>query len=81
MMLTVEENLRAIVADILDLDSSAISLDLSRRTAETWDSLSHLRLITAVEEEFSISLTMEEIESTDSFVRLLELVEARSGAR
>lgn len=81
MMLTVEENLRAIVADILDLDSSAISLDLSRQTAETWDSLSHLRLITAVEEEFGISLTMEEIESTDSLVRLLELVEARSGAR
>ena len=37
--------------------------DKGRGTLKGWDSLRHLKLIMAIEEEFGIELTQEEIES------------------
>ena len=57
------EALAQLVADILGIDPSQITSDTSKDTAEQWDSMNHLRLITAFEESFRIRLTMDEIEN------------------
>lgn len=67
--------LREIMADILEVDPGAISADFGKEDARMWDSVRHLYLMTAVEEEFGIKLTMEQIVEVDSFDRLRRAVE------
>lgn len=57
------EQLRSIVADTLGLDTTAVTPDTNRQSEPAWDSLNHLRLITAVEEAFGVKLTMAQIQS------------------
>jgi len=71
---TSTEKLNQIVADILELDVNAVSDALTPDDVEQWTSLNHLRLVTAVEEAFGISLSMEQIESIRSIGALRQLV-------
>jgi acyl carrier protein len=68
------QSVNELVADILGLDPSEVDDDYSREAADNWDSLNHLRIITAVERSYSVSLTMKEIEDATSVRRLAELV-------
>jgi len=52
-----------LVADVMGLEESEVTGSLSREVDTCWDSLSHLRLITAIEEQYSVRLTMDEIQS------------------
>lgn len=70
------DGLEQLVADIIGLDVSQVSPETSRDTAEQWDSMNHLRLITALEEAFSVHLTMDEIENIRSVADLKEAVDA-----
>ena len=56
------------------LDEEEITLELTPDDVETWDSLNHLRLVTAVENEFGIKLSMRDIESISSLETLNRLV-------
>jgi acyl carrier protein len=55
-----EEELRQVLADVLDLDSSAIIETASIDTIKQWDSLKHLNLVLALEERFGVTLTDEQ---------------------
>ena len=55
--------LTQLVADVMGMEPSQVSPETSRDSAEQWDSLNHLRLITALEETYSIRLSMDEIEN------------------
>jgi len=69
-----EEKLKEVIADTFDIDEDDISGETTNDTVEKWDSLNHLRLVTALEGEFDISLTMDEINTMDSYPRILETV-------
>lgn len=69
--------LNEIVADIFEIDPHELKDDLTSDDIELWDSLNHLRLITAVEEGLSIRFSMGEIESIDSIGALRRLVAER----
>ena len=63
-MKTNDENDRRIdelVSRILKVPLDVISKDMTPRNMEDWDSLNHLTLIAALEEEFSIDIEPEEI--------------------
>ena len=45
----------AVFARILEVDALAIGEDASPETIEEWDSLAHVKIILALEEEFGIS--------------------------
>jgi acyl carrier protein len=49
-----EDRVRRIMGQVLQVDMSAIPSDASRDGVEAWDSLGHMRLCLALEEEFSI---------------------------
>jgi acyl carrier protein len=55
-----EEELRQVLADVLDLDSSAIIETASIDTIKQWDSLKHLNLVLALEERFGVTFTDEQ---------------------
>ena len=64
-----------LVAEIFFLDEDEVKLELTPDDVDLWDSLNHLRLITAVEVEFGVRLSMSDIQSIDSISKLNELVE------
>jgi len=70
--------LAEIVAEIFFLDEDEVKPELTPDDVDLWDSLNHLRLVTAVEEAFSMQLSMSDIESIDSISKLNTLVEANT---
>jgi acyl carrier protein len=72
-------DLRTLVADILDLDPSEVHDGLGPGRGERWDSLSHLRIMSAIEETFELRLSMDEILKVDSVAALERIVAERRG--
>jgi len=58
-----ETELFAVVARILKVPQSEITIDSSPKTVGSWDSLRHMRIVVAVEEDFGIEFTEDEIVS------------------
>ena len=71
------ERIQEIMADTFDLDDLAISRETTAEDVEEWDSLSHIRLIVAIEREFKIKFTNAEIESLENVGELVDTVEAK----
>ena len=57
------EGLVDLVAGVMGLDEADVVGSLSREVDSCWDSMNHLRLITAMEEQYSIRLSMDEIQN------------------
>jgi acyl carrier protein len=66
--------LASLVAETLGIDEARVVPELSAETVEEWDSLNHLRLITAVEKQFQIRLSMEEVISLTNIGDLAQVV-------
>ena len=71
------EQLNEILADVFNVDKNILTDDLTQDQIPEWDSLAHLRLITCIEEEMKIALTMEEIQSLDSVGKIREIVKKK----
>ena len=70
--------LARVFVEVFDDDTLVISDALVREDYKGWDSLGHIRLIAAIEEAFSISFTIEEIETLTSVSRILDGIAAKS---
>ena len=60
-MTATETKLRQVLADVFGVDASLIDDDASVDTIEKWDSLNHLKLVLALEDQFKVSLNEEQI--------------------
>lgn len=69
-----EEKLKEVLCDTFGLDEEEISQNMSNDSIASWDSLNHLRLVSALEQEFDIRLTMEEISSMTNYGKIVEYV-------
>jgi acyl carrier protein len=56
------DRVRRIAADVFGLPIEEIRPDSSPDNIETWDSLQHLNLVLALEQEFGVQFSPEEIE-------------------
>lgn len=56
-----EERVLSVVSQVLGIPRDAITDDSSPETIETWDSLKHMNLVLALEEEFGIRFSDERI--------------------
>jgi acyl carrier protein len=65
---------REVMAEVLDLDPIQIDEVFIREEASAWDSLAHLRLVTALEEAFGIKLTMKEVGELDSYAKIRDRI-------
>ncbi len=57
----VYERLNAVFADVFDDDTLTVNDETTAADVDGWDSLVHITLIDAVEEEFDISFDMKTI--------------------
>lgn len=53
--------LRPILAAVFEVEEATITVDASPDSIPTWDSLKHMHLITALEEEFGIQFSEAQI--------------------
>jgi acyl carrier protein len=67
----VEERIKQIMADVLDLEPRSIDGDTAMDTIERWDSLTHLTLCLSLEQDFQLSLTVGEMEAMLSYDDIL----------
>jgi acyl carrier protein len=75
------ERLRVLIAEILDMPPAEIAPDMVRASTTEWDSLNHLRLMTALEEEFGVSLTMDQIAAICTPRELQTIIDAQGSAQ
>jgi len=75
------DDINEVVADIFGLKASQVDEKLTPGDVPAWDSLNHLRLVTAVEEELGVTFSMDEIQSIDSIGRLRQLIEQKTSAQ
>lgn len=72
-----DEKLVDILEDIFDLEPEEISDDLTHEDVPMWDSLNHLKLITAVEQAYGIEFAMTDVQSIDSIATLKAAIAAK----
>lgn len=72
-----QEQIRQIMADILDLDPHTIDGSTTKDNTASWDSLNHINLVVALEQEFSVSFDLAEIESMLSFDDVVQTLERK----
>ena len=75
-----EQALKTVVASVLGIDASSIGEDTSMDNVEAWDSIQHMNLVLAIEEEFKISIPDEDAANITSYA-LIRLVLAEQLAR
>jgi acyl carrier protein len=68
------ERIKQVMAAILEIEISSIEDDSSIETLEAWDSVSHMNLVLAMEQEFGIEFSddqMMEVLSVSKFNKVL----------
>ena len=55
-----DQILKTLLANIFNIEINSINNDSSVDTIENWDSLNHLKLVLAIEQEFNVSFTAEQ---------------------
>ncbi|MDQ6705658.1 MAG: acyl carrier protein [Acidobacteriota bacterium] len=60
-MATIHQRVRRVFQEIFDDDALEVNDETSAKTVPEWDSLAHVRLIIALEEEFDIKFTTQEV--------------------
>ena len=71
--MTNEETLKQVMATVLGVPVAAISESSSMDTIESWDSIKHMNLVLALEEEFGLSIPDEDAANITSY-SLIKLV-------
>ncbi|WP_199873432.1 acyl carrier protein [Ideonella sp. A 288] len=69
--------LQSIFREVFDDDQLTLADDTSRESLEAWDSLGHIRLISALEEDLGISFTLDEIEQMTSVAQILACITSK----
>ena len=56
-----EEKLKTVISNVFELTSDKIDESTTMESIEQWDSLKHMNLVVALEEEFKTEFTDDEI--------------------
>lgn len=70
---------RDIMEDTFDEDDLVITPETTADDIEDWDSLSHIRLIVAIERAFGIKFSNAEIEGLGNVGELVAAISAKTG--
>ena len=68
------ENYSKVFKDSLNLDDSKFSEKIKYNDVEEWDSIGHMTLISALEEEFKITFETDDIIDFSSFKKGIEIL-------
>ena len=69
-----EERIRQIMADVLDLDPRSIDGGTAMDSVDSWDSLTHINLCLGLEQDFQVSFTVPEMEAMLSYEDIIRVL-------
>ena len=72
--------LEVIFSDVFWGETASIR-EMTRMGSTTWDSLAHLNLLLAIEQEFKVALDDDEVARVNSFESVLAVVADKVGAK
>lgn len=70
------ERVRELIATTLVMDPSELSDDASQETCARWTSLYHMMLLTVLEEEFTVSFSLDEMTALTSLPEIVSVLKA-----
>ena len=73
----IEIRIKQVMSDVFNIDINSINDTSSPDNIENWDSLKHMNLIIALEEEFEIEFNDEEIVDSVNFALIFNILKAR----
>lgn len=73
----IEDKIKKLMSIVFEINLDEISDNFSQINSKDWDSLRHLNLIVALEEEFDIFFTDNEITSLNSYKEIIDIVKYR----
>jgi acyl carrier protein len=76
----VNERVRGILSALLNLPLDRVPDDGSRETLEEWDSLKHMHLVLALEEEFGIEFDDEDVSGLTTVAALARAIDEKLAA-
>ncbi len=68
------DRVRGIAADVLEVPLTRVTPDSSPETLETWDSVHHLNLVLALEQEFNMQFEPEEIDQLGNVGEIVAII-------
>ena len=68
------ERLNNVFRDIFDDDSIVVKPETTSNDIEDWDSLEHINLIVAVEQEFGMKFNMNEVTSMKNVGEMVKII-------
>ncbi len=74
-----DRRLREVFASVFDLEPEVISTEMSMRTFAGWDSLRQIQLVLALEDEFKVSFSEQEVAKLVSFSLFADALRKRAG--
>jgi acyl carrier protein len=79
-----ENRIKQVMASVFNVDASSIDETASPETIAEWDSLKHMNLVLALEEEFSVSFSSDQIVEMLNYrlvkITVEEALKSRSGS-
>jgi len=74
------QDLTVILEDVMDVEDVVLTDDTTADDVEEWDSLSHVRLIVAIEKKYGIKFTNAEIASLTRVKDIIDMIDAKTAA-
>ena len=72
-----EDRIKKVMSDVFNVDVSLINNESSPDNIENWDSLKHMNLIVALEEEFEIEFDDEEIVDSMNYALIVIILKSK----
>jgi len=69
-----EQKLKEAFAEALEIDESAVNDELKYQGIEEWDSVSHMVLISELEDVFDVSIETSDVIDMSSFAKAREIL-------
>ncbi len=71
------ERLNKVFRDIFDDDSIVVTESTTSNDIEDWDSLEHINLIVAIEQEFNMKFNMNEVTTMKNVGEMVDIIISR----
>jgi len=72
------EKLQPIFRDIFDNHNLVITSQTTANDIDDWDSISHISLVVAIEQEFHIKFALGELQSLQNVGEMLDIIKQKS---
>lgn len=72
------EKIQKAFKEAFGISDAEFSLDITTENIAAWDSIGHFRLVTALENQFSIKFEIDEIMEMESVKNIIEILEQKS---